>query len=1047
SGNVRAPIAFLYDGNGVIAQIDRAQFTHAAVQNVALRSASATVGVRPGGVRVYAAVADIARQAHALATGAIGSRNDVAISVADFDVASLGALSGPVRSGQASLAATMNGYTSSPRLHGAMLLNDANVRGMPVNATSAFTYGNGALALAGAAFAVGPAFGTLDGSVNGLNVGALHPRFDLTADVRGADVHGIAAILSPRAAQQLQGTVNARVALRGDARAPSFDGTVAAPEGSVHGLAFRDMSAHISGSPANVVLRNGRVVFGSTAVAFRGEGGRGGFAASADAPRADLADFNDFFDTGDTLGGRGSFRAGVSDLNGAVSSNGAVALDDARYRRIELGRTVARWHGVGNGIAGNADIRGSGGSLAVNGSMHLRASRNIAAALRSTSVNGTAHIRNFDLRTWLPLAGIQAPVTGLVNADATANGAFPDVTLQTRAALEHGTIARVEVQRLMLAVDMARGRGVVRDLTLQIPNLQARGSGTFGLHPRDSLAVDMHVESPNAAAVANEITGRTMDASGALTMNAQLRGSTANPHLRNSFAFTSVRYKNVDVPRFTGVIDADRSSIGLSEGDLAFDRGSIAMNARTAVRAGALVNATFSLRDVEASNFTSLFAEGTKLGGQLDGDVAVGGTKHQPQLNGALTFSNGSFSGPDERAPITHANARIAFEGRSATLQDTSANVGGGNVTARGNAALPDLADFGSGTFHVALDAQRARVDMPKYMQGELDANVWAARQPHSAVAIGGNVAVPTARLPLSLFYNPNAPQGPAAPPPPIAFDLHVNVGNDVRVQSPNVDVGARGALAVTGTLAQPQLSGQLESTGGTVSFFRTFRVQSGTLAFDPSNGVMPMVDAVATTTVQNPMTNIALRVTGLAPSHLNVEFNSDPPYDRAQILGLLVNAQAIGAVPGIQTASTTGGFSPTGELQNLAMGQINTLFTRNLLEPLNARIGSALGLENFGVAGDFRGGFGLNATKVFGKNLTATFSENLGSPRRQAVTIRAQGKNSRSVDLVLYTADNPNGASFFSSNPFANLNAFGNTTIPAVTGTQGFRLMYGRQF
>ena len=133
-----------------------------------------------------------------------------------------------------------------------------------------------------------------------MNPAALQPHFDLLADVRGADAHALALTLNPAAARDVEGTVSAHVAVRGDARAPSFAGRVSAPEASVHGLAFRDMSAGISGSAAAIALRGGQVVVGTTAVAFSGSAAPGGFAGSIDAPHANLADFNDFFDSADT---------------------------------------------------------------------------------------------------------------------------------------------------------------------------------------------------------------------------------------------------------------------------------------------------------------------------------------------------------------------------------------------------------------------------------------------------------------------------------------------------------------------------------------------------------------------------------------------------------------------------------------------------------------------------------------------------------------------------------------------------------------------------
>ena len=42
--------------------------------------------------------------------------------------------------------------------------------------------------------------------------------------------------------------------------------------------------------------------------------------------------------------------------------------------------------------------------------------------------------------------------------------------------------------------------------------------------------------------------------------------------------------------------------------------------------------------------------------------------------------------------------------------------------------------------------------------------------------------------------------------------------------------------------------------------------------------------------------------------TQLNVDLQSDPSYDKAQILGLLVGVQALGAVSGVAGTTTQGG-------------------------------------------------------------------------------------------------------------------------------------------
>jgi hypothetical protein len=166
-------------------------------------------------------------------------------------------------------------------------------------------------------------------------------------------------------------------------------------------------------------------------------------------------------------------------------------------------------------------------------------------------------------------------------------------------------------------------------------------------------------------------------------------------------------------------------------------------------------------------------------------------------------------------------------------------------------------------------------------------------------------------------------------------------------VQSGNVDLGGAGNAQPTGTLASPLLAGTICSTGGTLDFYRTFRIQRGSATFDPSAGVMPYVDAVATTSIDNPPADIRIHVTGPATS-MDLGLSSDPSYDRSQILGLLVGAQTFGAVQGVPSSNSSASpFSAVSAIQSVGFGEANQVFTRSILEPAASSLGSALGMSN----------------------------------------------------------------------------------------------------
>jgi autotransporter translocation and assembly factor TamB len=273
---------------------------------------------------------------------------------------------------------------------------------------------------------------------------------------------------------------------------------------------------------------------------------------------------------------------------------------------------------------------------------------------------------------------------------------------------------------------------------------------------------------------------------------------------------------------------------------------------------------------------------------------------------------------------------------------------------------------------------------------------------------------------------------------------MRASVGHDVRIQSPNIDVGAQGHVHVMGTIADPKLQGRVAATGGTVDFLRRFTIQSADVLFDPSNGFWPDINAVADTQVDNPLTYIQLQVTGLAPNNMHLAMQSDPSYDQSQIIALLSGLETLNSRGG-----GTGGFTLGGAVQNYALGQINTMFTRDLFEPLDASIGNALGLQNLQISDDFTSGFGVNAVKAFGKHVTAQFSENLGEPKEQSLSLVAHHGQATAFDLMFYNVQDPPLTGFLSANnnPFKFNSLNNNSTLLGVNGTNGLTLMYEHQF
>ncbi len=247
--------------------------------------------------------------------------------------------------------------------------------------------------------------------------------------------------------------------------------------------------------------------------------------------------------------------------------------------------------------------------------------------------------------------------------------------------------------------------------------------------------------------------------------------------------------------------------------------------------------------------------------------------------------------------------------------------------------------------------------------------------------------------------------------------------------------------------MAAPTLAGSFRSTSGSLSFYRSFNIERGEVTFEPSGGLVPDVNAVATTFVPDPATAIRLNVTGPV-NNMNLTFASDPPYSNQQILGLLVGAQQFGAVQGVQSTGG-GGFSASSAAQNLALGQVSTVFTRTVLEPLSSSVGNALGFSEVQITANVQTGLGVNAVKALGKFVNAIYAQSFGYPRTQSVGLEAHPNPSTGLRLTAFTSYGPTLFAVQQPQPVAAsvLNVNPATSFTPISGSNGVSFSYVRRF
>jgi hypothetical protein len=610
-------------------------------------------------------------------------------------------------------------------------------------------------------------------------------------------------------------------------------------------------------------------------------------------------------------------------------------------------------------------------------------------------------------------------------------------------------------------------------------------SGFVGVDPADPLNLHVHASVADVGEAARQLSRSAPDVGGALEADALVAGSYGKPRITVGFDLENGHYGLFDVKNVIGNLESDFRSVRLDSAEVGFAHG-------TAQIAGSLPlsfdppgigppSAPLSLsaeaRDVDLAPLAPLLpGGGTKLGGTVNGRLALGGTVRSPRVFGTATLTGGAYVSDVETSPIHNLDATLAFAGTSVALQRMHGNVGAGTIDASGRLELP-LPDAPPTSYSIDLIAKGAQLNLPGYGGGSLSGNaqiVSGTRRPR----LSGDVVVYNTTIPFAtIFRATGAGEGENSGPPfDLGLNLRVESGQNVRLRSSIIDVGATGVVTLTGTLLAPRAAGTLTAVRGGVfsTYQRLFRIADATVTFDPAQGIVPNLDLHATAHVTNPdpdttrntigSADITVAVTGPADSY-TVSYESQPPYSQAQIVALLAAIPFVGTVnfnqpqlpgtlrgaPGASNVLLPPGVTPyqTGayNFQQEAFSLLNTQLTQRLLSPVENSFGGAIGLTDLELTLDYGGRVGYTARKQISKKklIDITLGQILSYPVRTQVGITARPN---AVTSAIFSYFTQNGTASYQNSIFGNT-----STVEVLNGVQplsnrqGFSAVLSRSY
>jgi len=360
----------------------------------------------------------------------------------------------------------------------------------------------------------------------------------------------------------------------------------------------------------------------------------------------------------------------------------------------------------------------------------------------------------------------------------------------------------------------------------------------------------------------------------------------------------------------------------------------------------------------------------------------VRGTFSDPVTDGSLELHNANLNYATVPNGLGNANGVVVFRGNRATVQNLTAESGGGKITLSGFASM-------SGNFRFALraNAARVRVRLQEGVSVMADADVHLAGTSESSTATG------TITLD-QLNYSPHSDIGAmlerATPPVESSTNpspLLDNMKLDIRVHtSPAMQV--RSSLAqnlqtdadvrIRGTASQPAVLGRVTLTRGELAFFgSTYTVNSGSISFFNPARIEPILNLSLETKTKG--VDVVLNVTGPV-DNMKLSYTSDPPLQFQEIVGLLFTGTTPTSDPTLLANQ------PSPPPQTLGQRGESAILSQAVASPVASQLERVFGVTQLKIDPSFTGASQLPTAQLtlqqqISSNMTFTYVSALDNP------------------------------------------------------------------
>jgi translocation and assembly module TamB len=355
--------------------------------------------------------------------------------------------------------------------------------------------------------------------------------------------------------------------------------------------------------------------------------------------------------------------------------------------------------------------------------------------------------------------------------------------------------------------------------------------------------------------------------------------------------------------------------------------------------------------NVELAPFSPLLGNDVRnVTGRLRPNLTVEIAGSQVSGSGSIDLSNAALTLPEAGLRLSGGQGRLVLQGSALQVQQVTFQTAGNGTVGAGGTVTFDPA--GSVRPDLTLTSRSALLVNRPDLVARVSANLRVTGDTASAIDVAGPITIERAEVSIgsqqsaafptievrevdkpgataaAVAAAPRPPQKLEAPPTgvPVRLNLTIDAPQAVFVRGRGLDAEMGGRLAVGGTPASPTVTGALTMRRGEFNLLaRRMTFRKGVVTLDNLDRIDPLLDFVATTSVQSTIITVSIKGTARAPE-ISISASPELPPDEAMAM-LLFGKPASGlslfelaqAAQGL--AELTGQASGAGALGRLRGG------------------------------------------------------------------------------------------------------------------------------